>query len=230
MKRRESFGPGDLAIQNVSTSNLISGGASADYDTLKEIEDKIKSIEENGTASINEIKIVGELDSVVDLNIAGKVTSDGGEILNDYKGNKATGQNSLATGSNNTASGNSSHAEGQNAQAVGNYSHAEGYSTTAHANYSHAEGSGTYANADCQHVQGKYNKQDTEKKYAFIIGNGTNALPSNAFAIDWNGLIYVNNASTGVNVATLASTISTMSDTITSLEARIAALEGNTTN
>lgn len=46
MKRRESFGPGDLAIQNVSTSNLISGGASADYDTLKEIEDKIKQLED----------------------------------------------------------------------------------------------------------------------------------------------------------------------------------------
>ena len=143
MKRRESFGPGDLAIQNVSTSNLISGGASADYDTLKEIEDKIKSIEENGTASINEIKIVGELDSVVDLNIAGKVTSDGGEILNDYKGNKATGQNSLATGSNNTASGNSSHAEGNSSTACGTSSHAEGTSTTAYGNQSHSEGVST---------------------------------------------------------------------------------------
>ena len=50
MKRRESFGPGDLAIQNVSTSNLISGGASADYDTLKEIEDKIKQLEAGGVA------------------------------------------------------------------------------------------------------------------------------------------------------------------------------------
>ena len=50
MKRRESFGPGDLAIQNVSTSNLISGGASADYDTLKEIEDKMKQLEAGGVA------------------------------------------------------------------------------------------------------------------------------------------------------------------------------------
>ena len=50
MKRRESFGPGDLSIQNVSTSNLISGGASADYDTLKEIEDKMKQLEAGGVA------------------------------------------------------------------------------------------------------------------------------------------------------------------------------------
>lgn len=50
MKRRESFGPGDLEIQNVSTSNLISGGASADYDTLKEIEDKMKQLEAGGVA------------------------------------------------------------------------------------------------------------------------------------------------------------------------------------
>ena len=51
MNRRESFGTGDLAIQQVSTSNLISGGASADYDTLKEIEDKMKQLEASGSAT-----------------------------------------------------------------------------------------------------------------------------------------------------------------------------------
>ena len=98
----------------------------------------------------------------------------------------------------------------------------------ASAESSSALGSHTKASSANQHVQGKYNTEDTASKYAFIIGNGTSDARSNAFAIDWNGLIYVNNASTGVNVTTLASTISTMSNTITSLEARIVALEGNT--
>lgn len=284
MKKRESFGPGDLAIQNVSTSNLISGGASADYDTLKEIEDKmkqleaggvavdktltvenmpadsktvgdkIKNIEENGTASINEIKIVGKLQSINDLKIPGEIvtgkiyTADGknqtaqqcAEIFNDHS-NKAIGSYSHAEGTQTTARGTTSHAEGYQTTASGQYSHAEGgqtkatakgshaegQNTTASGSCSHAEGSGTVAYSDNQHVQGKYNTEDTASKYAFIIGNGTSDVRSNAFAIDWNGLIYVNNASTGINVATLASTISTMSDTITSLEARIAALEGN---
>ena len=38
-------------MQNVSTSNLISGGASADYDTLKEIEDKMKQLEAGEVAT-----------------------------------------------------------------------------------------------------------------------------------------------------------------------------------
>lgn len=67
--------------------------------------------------------------------------------------------------------------------------------------YSHAEGHGTVATGEAQHVEGTYNIEDTENKFAHIIGNGTNRdKRSNAFAIDWNGNIYVNNSPTGVNV------------------------------
>lgn len=53
-----------------------------------------------------------------------------------------------------------------------------------------------------QHVQGKYNIEDTDSKYAFIIGNGTDSNNrSNAFAVDWEGKIYVNNSATGVDVS-----------------------------
>ena len=56
--------------------------------------------------------------------------------------------------------------------------------------YSHAQGLCTIAASDEQHVQGKYNIKDTENKYAFIIGNGTdNNDRSNAIAIDWDGNI-----------------------------------------
>lgn len=128
---------------------------------------------------------------------AGKKVKTGnytGEIFNDYF--------------QNVASGNLSHAEGKGTRASGGCSHAEGSGTTASGNYSHAEGSDTIAASDYQHVQGKYNVEDSNSKYAFIIGNGADSSNrSNAFAIDWNGLIYVGNSSTGVNVSQLQSII-----------------------
>lgn len=67
--------------------------------------------------------------------------------------------------------------------------------------YSHAEGYSTIAAGKAQHVEGKFNIEDTENKFVHIIGNGTSEdARSNAFAIDWNGNIYVNNSPTGVNV------------------------------
>lgn len=89
-------------------------------------------------------------------------------------------------------------------KAMGLYSHAEGYQTTAKGNYSHTQGKETISTADYQHVQGLYNVEDIDNKYAFIIGNGTSDTErSNAFAIDWNGKIYVNNVSDGVDVSSI---------------------------
>ena len=53
---------------------------------------------------------------------------------------------------------------------------------------SHKEGLGTIACSDNQHVQGKYNIEDTESKYAHIVGNGSsNTTRSNAHTVDWSG-------------------------------------------
>ena len=53
-------------------------------------------------------------------------------------------------------------------------------------NYSHAEGEGTIATARASHVCGKFNIEDIEGKYAYILGNGTsNTDRSNAHTIDW---------------------------------------------
>ena len=72
--------------------------------------------------------------------------------------------------------------------ASGMCSHAEGDNTTASGQGSHAEGDRTIAASDHQHVQGKHNIEDTENKYAHIVGNGAaeNAR-SNAHTLDWNG-------------------------------------------
>ena len=159
-----------------------------------------------------------------------------GEIFNEYKKNKATGYCSHSEGSNTTASGTCSHAEGEDTTASGRASHAEGYFTIASGNYSHSEGFNTTASGTCshaegnvttasgnhshsegnytiasssyQHVQGQFNVEDSDSKYSFIIGNGKdNNNRSNAFAIDWNGKIYIGNDTDGVDVSALAITI-----------------------
>ncbi len=102
-------------------------------------------------------------------------------------GGIAFGNYSHTEGYETTASGNYSHAEGQRTIASGNSSHAEGQRTIASGNSSHAEGYETTASSDYQHVQGKYNVEDTEDKYAHIIGNGDTDNRSNAHTLDWEG-------------------------------------------
>lgn len=111
------------------------------------------------------------------------------EVFNDYSNNKAIGDYS--------------HAEGVATTASGIFSHTEGSFTIASGESSHAEGTGTIAASNRQHVQGEFNIEDSNNKFAFIIGNGATDKRSNAFAIDWNGNIYVNNSETGVNVSQL---------------------------
>ena len=128
----------------------------------------------------------------------------------------ASGECSHAEGMNTTASGECSHAEGMNTTASGDYSHSEGVNTTASGDCSHAEGQGTVAYGVNQHAQGRYNVEDTEKKYADIVGCGNRANHSNASALDWDGNLYLkgsvyvncNDDSTGgVNISTAVTDI-----------------------
>lgn len=112
----------------------------------------------------------------------------------------ASGSASHAEGQGTDAIGSASHAEGSGAQATGDSSHAEGLGTEAIGRGSHSEGWGTVASSNYQHVQGKYNIEDANDKYAFIIGNGTYNNRSNAFAVDWDGKIYVNNSENGIDL------------------------------
>ena len=159
-------------------------------------------------------------------------TDPTGEIFNNYQHNVASGNQSHAEGSDTTASGRRSHAEGYDTIASGPNAHSEGASTTASGISSHAEGTGTTASgsqshaegggtmalkgcshaegihtiaaSSCQHVQGRYNIEDSEGKFAYIIGNGTSDTErSNAFAIDWEGKIYINNSSVGIDLNSL---------------------------
>ena len=99
----------------------------------------------------------------------------------------ARGGYSHAEGYATVASGAHSHSECHDTIASGEYSHAEGYYAEAKGNTSHAEGLWTIAAGKDQHAQGKYNIEDTENKYAHIVGNGDGYGRSNAHTLDWQG-------------------------------------------
>lgn len=94
-----------------------------------------------------------------------------------------------------TAEGYVSHAEGFQTWAEGEMSHAEGNRTHAKGHMSHAQGNGTTAYNPYETVIGTVNEQETVSSinpykkgdFAFVIGNGTYATPSNAFTVSWDG-------------------------------------------
>ena len=118
---------------------------------------------------------------------------------------RALGNGSHSEGIRSIAIGGASHSEGYETEANGErghvegantktargtyYGHAEGYYTEANGQFaSHAEGYYTKASSSFQHVQGKFNIEDTEEKYAHIVGNGTNnANRKNVHTLDWSG-------------------------------------------
>lgn len=104
----------------------------------------------------------------------------------------ATGTNALAHGTSANASGNNSVAL-SGSHSGGMFSTACSYAT-ANGNYSFAAGQGSLASSNNQIAVGKYNLQDNNSTYAFIIGNGTsNNAQSNALTVDWNGNLVCNN-------------------------------------
>ena len=110
------------------------------------------------------------------------------------------------------AEGYYTHAEGKGSHSEGQYTvaeyggHAEGDHTYAHGTGSHAGGYYTKAVRENQFAMGKYNVEDYSNKFAFILGNGTNENNrSNAFAIDWNGNLYIGNSDVSINLIDLIS-------------------------
>ena len=145
----------------------------------------------------------------------GSLNGDVSELKNDVNGlknEKAPKTNPVFTGSfsmgrmRGSDVGKNSMAEGVNTIASGLYSHAEGNGTKASGASSHAEGLSTIAAGKEQHVEGKYNVQDTENKYAHIIGGGTSSTKRrNIHTVDWKGNAYyagdVTTASKSLNKA-----------------------------
>lgn len=127
--------------------------------------------------------------------------------------NLTLGNHAFAHGAYNIAAGNHSHAGGYSNKVYSHCTHVEGHTNTvgfkndtdsrtvgamSHVegrenkiiagNYVHVEGRGNIGNTEYQHIQGKYNEEDTENKYAHIIGGGTSDTDrKNIHTVDWDG-------------------------------------------
>lgn len=200
-------------IANAITEEVYNAGKTTPYGTQYEIAGKTYTVGRYAEIFNNYAnnKAIGEYSHAEgDRTTAtgGAAHAEGGALLAsgtsshaEGGGTVASGNYSHAEGNNTTASGLISHAEGEFTNASGRNAHTQGQNTKAIGECSHAEGTYTIASSINQHVQGKFNIEDSDNKYAFIIGNGTYSQRSNAFAVDWNGNIYVNNSETGVNVS-----------------------------
>ena len=171
-----------------------------------------------GTGSFSMNRLSGSTEGSYSSTLGRKCTASG--ICSHAEGFSTTAKDyAHAEGSGTTASGSYSHAEGNSTNATANYSHAEGKGTTAsgpsaHAegegttasgSYSHAEGYGTTALLN-QHAQGHYNDVNVATAIssssgagagtAFVIGNGTSSVASNAFRVDYNGKPYAKSSLT----------------------------------
>lgn len=160
----------------------------------------------NTFKTINEESIIG----TGNIKTIGKKTEEGGEIFNDYTGNKASGNYSHAEGSSTTASSDSAHAEGYQTIADGYSSHAEGIGTktslrASHAEgentkalgvYSHTEGYSTITRKNSEHAEGQYNKSYNSDnsliRVIHSVGIGSSDTDrKNAHEIKFNGDHYV---------------------------------------
>ena len=157
---------------------------------------KIKEVKYLNNLYINpNITGLESLSSVDSSGVTGQYSIAMGEF------SQATGDYSFAVGKGVTASGESSHAEGLYSTASGESSHAEGDWAKALGSCSHAEGYFTIASGNCQHVQGKNNIEDTENKYAHIVGNGSSTInKSNAHTLDWDGNAWFAGQVVGTNL------------------------------
>jgi hypothetical protein len=157
-----------------------------EYTTKDDVAEQIANAQlgggEGGSVDTDNLAITNS------LTVGSGCTASGKCSMAQGIGCNANTNYSHAEGYYTTASGEyGSHSEGERTTASGYRSHAEGWNTTASGTSAHAEGYKTIAASKYQHVQGKYNIEDTEDKYAHIVGNGTKDESNNAHTLDWSG-------------------------------------------
>ena len=196
---KQNFKNGDIIEAN-SLNKIEDGIVDLQNFTLTKIDDMESGVYNTAQRAISDL-IDENIENHIDEGLNQKIEeiqlkaltgkkgdAEGSEIFNDYANNTATGNYSHAEGKKTSAPGLYSHAEGYGTVASGFYSHAEGEYAVAYGSYgTHAEGKYTIASGNHQHVQGKWNIEDTEHKYAHIVGNGNNNNRSNAHTLDWDG-------------------------------------------
>lgn len=111
---------------------------------------------------------------------------------------EASGTGAFAMGWKTAASGHYAHAVGRNTKASNWSAFAEGINTIASGQNAHAAGYDTIASQNCQFAIGYFNKENStavspgnsKNGTAFLIGNGTSAVRSNCFRVQYNGAVY----------------------------------------
>ena len=191
-------GSGGASYDDTELRNLIAGKSDTDH-IHNEYATKDSPVftgsislgrKENTAVGSNSIAIGNNVTAIESYSYAEGNGTESRNVCSHAEGycTIASGAYSHAECSFTTASGYYSHSEGQSTTASGSASHAEGDSTVASGTSSHTEGIKTIASSNYQHVQGKYNIEDTENKYAHIVGNGTSSTArSNAHTLDWYG-------------------------------------------
>lgn len=156
-------------------------------------------------------------------------TAIGGSTISSGEYALAEGSNTLAAGAYGHAEGRdtvavyAAHAEGATTKALAMTSHAEGEGTVASGVRSHAQGYYTIAAGNQQQVWGKFNKADTENKYAHIVGGGTHFTEDkrkNIHTLDWSGNAWF---AGDVTVANNGSTLSMINIAAKAISAQSAA-------
>lgn len=132
----------------------------------------------------------GKASFSVGYKIAGKNNTEASGIGAIAMGGStfASGNYSVSIGYNCNASGTFGFAIGTQSSATAQCAISIGTGTIADANYALAMGLGTKASSQYQTALGKFNIEDDQDTYAFIIGNGTaDNARSNIMTVDWNG-------------------------------------------
>lgn len=171
------------ALAKGYTDKKVAGATYDDTELNEKIEELKKNIEEiPEPAKINDATLTGELSSVADLKIAGKVfevedKDSTGEVFNDYENNIANGDYAHAEGGGTRASASYSHAEGQNTMAVGSYSHAEGGGGSNSGNYTQSTSNSTILSdySSYPFTLAKGNASHCEGNCTLALGNYSHA-------------------------------------------------------
>lgn len=149
----------------------VTNGNGVSMDGLKElIESAQNTLAENAGNKANKNN----------LEYVGSLKGNGATVSEDYK--------SVSMGEYNTSIGRASFASGGDNNVSGNYATAQGYNCYVSGGYASAAGRYLLASSIDQRVEGRYNAEDTQNQYAYILGNGKSASSrSNAYTVDWSG-------------------------------------------
>ena len=168
----ENVTDGKQDIASAITDKGVSTSSNATFSTMA---DNIRAIEtpprDRIVNSANTIYVIaGE---------KGVIIGDNGDNYNVASGNfsvamgsnaNAIGNYSIAEGNNAYARGQASHTEGESNTSIGDYSHAEGYNTSANGISSHTEGDSTIASGNCSHAEGNQTEANGANSHAEGLG------------------------------------------------------------